>query len=88
MSMKINLKDYLLELSFLILLIRFLIMGTSISDAIVLITLVISIVYTKNYLRKEQKVVDETVYNEINDMKKKIDSLSMSFGLRRNDSKK
>lgn len=86
--MKINLKDYLLELSFLILLVRFLIMGTSISDAIVLITLVISIVYTKNYLRKEQQVVDETVSKEINEMKKKIDSLSMGLGLRRNDSKK
>ena len=48
----------------------------------------ISIVYTKNYLRKEKQVVDETVTTEINDMKKKIDSLSMSLGLRRNDSKK
>ena len=86
--MKYNLKDYLLELSFVVLLLRFLVMGTSISDAMVLITLVISIVYTKNYLKKEKQTVDDAVLVDIENIKKKMDTLSVGMGLRRNDQKK
>lgn len=80
--MKNKLKDSLLEISFVLLLARFLYAGTSISDAVVLISLVISIVYTKYYLRKEADIQDEAATNELNELKRRVDALSMSAGLR------
>lgn len=71
--------EYLLEVSFIAVLIRCLVLGAGIGDAIIGISLVISIVYKNYYLHKSKIDEKEAIYKEIEDHKlattKEIDDL-------------
>lgn len=78
-----KIKGYLLELSFLLVLVRFIVTPSSISDALVLIALVGSIVYTKNYLKSKTDLVEETHRKEFDEFKRKVEALTFQSGIKR-----
>jgi hypothetical protein len=78
-----KIKGYLLELSFLLVLVRFIAVPSSISDALVLMTLVGSIVYTKNYLKLKQDAVAEKYEKEFDELKRKVEALTFQNGIKR-----
>ena len=77
---KLNqLKDYLLELSFLALLIKIILVGAGIGEALAIISLVFSMAYTK-WLNKTKLEQYEELMNKINsdkeEFKKEIENLN------------
>lgn len=70
-----KLSNYGLELAFLAILIRMLLLGTGIGEAIVAISLVISITYKKFYLGHKKIEDKEQIMNEIDSIKGAISSL-------------
>ncbi len=78
-----KIKEYLLELSFLLVLIRFIAVPSSVSDALVLIALVGSIVYTKNYLKSKTDLVEENYRKEFDELKRKVEALTFQSGIKR-----
>lgn len=70
-----KLSNYGLELAFLAILIRMLILGTGIGEAIVAISLVISITYKKFYLNHKMIEDKEEIMKEIDSIKGAISSL-------------
>lgn len=67
-----QLKDYLLELSFLALLIRIICVGAGIGEALAVISLVLSMAYNK-WLTKSKVEQEEQLTNSINSMKEDYD---------------
>lgn len=78
-----KIKEYLLELSFLLVLVRFIATPSSVSDALVLIALVGSIVYTKSYLKSKTDIVDEMYRKEFDELKRKVEALTFQSGIKR-----
>jgi hypothetical protein len=78
-----KIKGYLLELSFLLVLLRFIATPSSISDALVLMTLVGAIVYTKNYLKIKENAVEEKYQKEFDELKRKVEALTFQSGIKR-----
>lgn len=82
MQKLLQVKNYLLEISFLALIIHSLINGMEIGTALVLISLVSSMAYNK-FLNKSKNDELEVFRKDIEDMKSKINSLSIDKTLRR-----
>ncbi len=76
MQKLMQIKEYLLEISFSALLLRTLILGAGVGEAIAFVSLVISISY-KSYLAKEKVDVTAGMQKQLDDMASKINSLSM-----------
>jgi hypothetical protein len=82
MQKLLQLKNYLLEASFLALLVYTLINGVEIGAALVLISLVSSMGYDK-FLNKSKIDQNEALRKEIDEIKSKVNSLSIDKSLRR-----
>jgi hypothetical protein len=76
-----KLKEYLLEISFIALLLKCLIFNLDIAASLLLITLVLSIVYTKYFLNKEKQTYSDEVKEEMKEINSKINSLSIKAGI-------
>jgi hypothetical protein len=83
MQKLLQIKEYLLELSFSALLIRTLFLGAGIGEALAFISLVISICY-KSYLAKSEVKATSDMQKQLDEMSSKINSLSMDR-LRKNN---
>lgn len=71
MSMS-NLKNYFLEVTLIALLVRCLISGTGIGEAIFAVSLVISITYKDHYIKKHAISEKDELVNKINEFDQKI----------------
>lgn len=78
-----KLKEHLLELSFILILIKSLITEISLPSALIMITLVISIVYTKYFLVDKDKLQSDSTKGEIETINKKLNSLMLAVGMKR-----
>lgn len=78
-----KLKENLLELSFILILIKSLITEISLPSALILITLVISIVYTKHFLVDKDKTQSDSTKAEMEAVNKKLNSLMLAVGMKR-----
>lgn len=86
-----SLRKSLLEISFILFLIKGLISSEfSIALSLLLITLVVSIVYTKFYLYKSIMDDKQDIRDEMEELKRKLDSINLSLGIKRgsNESRK
>jgi hypothetical protein len=80
--------EYLLELSFIAVLLRCLAFGATMGDAVICISLVISITY-KNYYIIKNKIDDkEEIYKQLEDLKSAITSVKLNAGLTRKTNEK
>lgn len=77
-----KLKEYLLEIAFICLMVRMLIFGASIAEALALFCLVSSIAYEK-WLVKSNLDDKETINKKIDDLATRVQALSMDRALRR-----
>lgn len=75
--------EYLLEVSFIAVLIRCLVLGAGIGDAIIGISLVISIVYKNYYLHKSKIDEKDAIYKEIDDLKGAVTSMKLNTSMKR-----
>lgn len=82
MQKLMQIKDYLLEIAFLFLLGRIIMVGASMGEAIAVVSLVLSMAYNK-WLNKTADTRYESLYKDIEDMKSKINSLSLDKGLQK-----
>ena len=77
-----KLSGYLLEIAFLCLMVRILILGASIAEALAMFSLVISMAYNK-WLVKSNIDDKETINKKIDDLATRVQALSMDRALRR-----
>ena len=78
-----KLKAHLLELSFILILVKSLITEISLPSALIMITLVISIVYTKYFLVDKQTIQSDATKAELETVNKKLNSLMLAVGMKR-----
>jgi hypothetical protein len=78
-----KIKEHIFELAMLAVLIRSFIAGASISDALVLITLVLSIVYTKSYLNRKKLDIEAEVLADIKAVKEQLNMIKLDKGIRK-----
>ena len=78
-----KLKENLFEIFLCLYSIRSFVVGPTISDALIAIFLIISIVYTKNYLRKEEVSDKESIVKDIEAMKQQIAKLNLDQGIKK-----
>jgi uncharacterized membrane protein len=78
-----KLKAHLLELSFILILIKSLITEISLPSALIMITLVISIVYTKYFLVDKNKIHSDATKEELETVNKKLNTLMLAVGMKR-----
>lgn len=77
-----KLREYLFEMSLLAIMVRSFIAGASISDALVLVTLVGAILYTKEYLYKTKMDDKAELKEEMIVLKNEIASLKLDRGFK------
>lgn len=82
MQKLMQVKNYLLEASFTALLVYVLCTGVSVGAALVLVSLVGSMAYDK-FLTREKIETSEAMLKDIEDLKNKVNTLSLEKGLRR-----
>ena len=78
-----KIKEHLFELAMLAILIRSFIAGASMADALVLITLVLSIVYTKSYLQRNKLDIEAEVLVVIKAVKEQLNMIKLDKGIRK-----
>jgi hypothetical protein len=78
-----KIKEHLFELAMLAILVRSFITGASISDALVLITLVISIVYTKFYMNRKKLDIASDIIDDVKGLKEQISMMKLDKGIRK-----
>ena len=86
-----HLRESLLEISFILFLLKGLLSADfSIALSLLLITLVVSIVYTKSYLYKKKIEDREEIEAKVEEVKRRLDAINLSMGIKRsiNESKK
>lgn len=81
MNKLMQIKDYLLELSFLALLIRVVLLGAGIGESLALVSIVISMSYAR-YLNKSKIEDRDSLVAEINEIKNKVNSLTIERSLK------
>lgn len=77
-----QIKEHLLEIAFFTLLIRMLIPGAGIAEALALISVVVSIAYGK-YLNKDKVTQYEELKKQLEDMAAKVNSLAIEKSFRK-----
>lgn len=77
-----KLKENLFEIFLLLYSIRSFAVGPSISDALIAITLVISIVYIKNFLKKEKIEDKESLSKDIDMLKQELAKIKLDRGIK------
>jgi hypothetical protein len=82
MKMLAQMNEYLLELPFLAVLIRTLVLGMGIGEAVVLVALIAGMAY-KSFTNRRVIEENESFAKELEDLKSKINGLSAVNGLRR-----
>lgn len=81
-NMKLEvLKSNLFEVAFIALLVRFIVSGTSMSDALVLLGLIASIVYVKHFLTKHKTEKSDETTLRLEEMERVVSSLAIKVGL-------
>jgi hypothetical protein len=78
-----KIKDYLLEVSFLLVLARFVTTSPNISDSVVLISLVGAIVYVKSYLAQKTHDYTETQQKQLDELTRKVEALNFQNSVKR-----
>lgn len=78
-----KIKNYLLEVSFLLVLARFVSSQSTLSDAMVLMSLIAAIVYVKNYLTQKEEKQNETQQKQIDELTRKVEALSFQNSVKR-----
>lgn len=78
-----EIKENLFELASFCFMVRSFISGPTISDALILITLIISIVYTKNYLNQNKLDLSNSVQDDIKLLKNEISMLKLERGFKK-----
>lgn len=73
----------LFELATLCFMLRSFVVGPNISDALILISLIISIVYTKNYLNRNKLDLEKATYEDIKMIKNELSMLKLDRGLKK-----
>ncbi len=78
-----KIKEHLFELAMLAVLLRSFIAGASISDALVLITLIISIVYTKSFIFRKKVDVESEIVADVKALKEQLSMIKLDKGIRK-----
>ena len=79
-----SLKDNLFELAFFAVLIRFLTRDTALNEALVLICLIVTTTYVKNYLQKKLSDQEKVTLNErIDQLERRVNAVSINNGLKK-----
>jgi len=76
-------KSYLFELCLVGLLVKTMIAGSTIADALVLISLVVSIAYTKYYLGKKKADLTDEQNKQLEDLAQKMKNVLAGQSLKR-----
>lgn len=76
-------KEYLFELCLVVLLIKTMATGSTIADALVLISLVVSICYAKHYLGKKKDELNEEQTEKLEQLSKNLQSLMAINSIKR-----
>lgn len=77
----IALKEHLMELALVGLLFRSILVGAGIGDSIAIVSIVLSMAYTK-FLNKEKIDATEEIQKKLEDLTNKVQSISLDRGLR------
>lgn len=78
-----KIKEHLFELAMLAVLLRSFIAGATMADALVLITLVVSIVYTKSYLSRKKVDVELSIVEDVKGLKEQLQMIKLDKGIRK-----
>ena len=78
-----KIKEHLFELAMLAILLRSFIAGASISDALVLITLIVSIVYTKSFIFRKKVDVETEIVADVKALKEQLNMIKFDKGIRK-----
>lgn len=78
----IKIKENLFEVFLCLYSLRSFIVGPTISDAIIAIFLILSIVYIKNYLKKDSINDKEIIQKDIQQLKQEIAKITLDRGIR------
>ena len=78
-----KIKENLFELGIFAFMCRSFVVGPSVSDALVLISLIISIVYVKHFLNRNKLLVEESVISDIKMLKEELNKIKLDKGIRR-----
>ena len=76
-------KSYLFELCLIALLVKTMISGSTIADALVLISLVVSICYAKHYLGKKETNLNDEQAEKLEQVSKNLNSLMAINSIKR-----
>lgn len=83
MNITEKLKAHFFELCLVALLIKTMIAGSTLADALVLISLVVSVCYAKHYLVKQKADLTEDQSKLIKDMEAKVNHLTLGQSFKR-----
>lgn len=76
-------KDHLFEMAFVSLLVRVLVLGASLNEALIIISLLGTLAYVKHFLTKSKNDKDSLSEQEIKDIKSAVSALQFSAGIKR-----
>lgn len=79
-----KIKSHLFEALLVTLLVKTMLAGSTFADAAVLVSLVVSICYTKHYLEKKKVSLDDEQLLRLDTVEKKVNTLTAGEAFKRN----